>query len=976
MSDALNPYEQWLGVASPAGAKPNHYELLGVAAFESDPQAIAAAASVQSAKVRGIRPGANLPIWRRVLDELDEARRCLTNAEDKARYDEELRKAPAPTATREPAAKPQAPATPRGERRTEPAEAAGRNVLPPRPASKPAAAQGSLNPLPPKPGSAGSSSAPAAGLNPMPPKPGANQPAPTAAPVGPAAPIPAAAAGPSPSVPAPQFPSAPVLAAQTPPQPTQMPQPQSGLPAAPIQPSPYPQPGPFPQPAAFQPQPPGGYPQGPGGYPAAPQYPQQPQFPGGYAPPGMRPPTPYPAAWPAPAPQQPYGPASGHTPGPAPQMPGYPTPYPGSTYPQQMPGAMPYGMPGQQPGAMPGQMPQSGPPGFGAAPQLPAPTTSAGGGAFFDNLLDDSGPSPLDEFGISSGSAAAAPSAWPGGPPTGPASPAPTAERPTVAQQSVVFDSHVPAASSPLDLADGASDARPRGRSTATSGRANSSRMIMFVVGGVAVLLLVAGGIFFATRNRSPAPDALADALPSHGDGNSDGRSTTSPVAQPKPPAPVKPTVNPLVDPNKKPPTGNNPADHHPQPQPVKPQPDNPKAHETPPTPPPMPEKPPVLEMPKPAPEPAKPAPESRKPAPADPAKLARLRRTLASARAKLSERNLEEAKKMVEAARSEATSQDQQNIVDRTDALVKYVGEFWGAVHDAVNALKATDEIDVGTSKVVIVDKSADSITIHVGGQNRHFELYQLPSGLAVALAWRALDEKNPKNKVFIGAFFAVDPKSDPQDAKKMWDEAIGAGVSEAKFLLPLLQPEPADTAMASGDDGGQLAVPDANALAKVEEGFKREYESAYLEAINSPKKKGELAKKLVDEGDSAGEPVKQYLMWREARDLAADAGQPAIMSDAIDHMARQFKIDPLDMKADTLTSFPARNPSAGKAINAVAMSLIDEAVAVKRYALADRFDRIAVESAHKANNSEMAKRAVARGKEVQALMAGDSSQ
>ncbi len=34
--------------------------------------------------------------------------------------------------------------------------------------------------------------------------------------------------------------------------------------------------------------------------------------------------------------------------------------------------------------------------------------------------------------------------------------------------------------------------------------------------------------------------------------------------------------------------------------------------------------------------------------------------------------------------------------MIDRHELLVKYVGEFWGAVHDAINGLKVTDEIDV----------------------------------------------------------------------------------------------------------------------------------------------------------------------------------------------------------------------------------------------------------------------------------------
>ena len=50
--------------------------------------------------------------------------------------------------------------------------------------------------------------------------------------------------------------------------------------------------------------------------------------------------------------------------------------------------------------------------------------------------------------------------------------------------------------------------------------------------------------------------------------------------------------------------------------------------------------------------------------------------------------------------------------------------------------ALKVADEIDVGTTKVVVVESDKQSLTIHLGSGNRHFTIHELPSGLAIALA------------------------------------------------------------------------------------------------------------------------------------------------------------------------------------------------------------------------------------------------
>ncbi len=177
-----------------------------------------------------------------------------------------------------------------------------------------------------------------------------------------------------------------------------------------------------------------------------------------------------------------------------------------------------------------------------------------------------------------------------------------------------------------------------------------------------------------------------------------------------------------------------------------------------------------------------------------DRATLIKLRQLLADARTKLGERNIPQAQQLIAEAGKLATVPELQEVVHRNETLAKYVEEFWGAVRDAIKGLNPTDEIDVGTSKVVFVSKEPDGrgLTIHVAGQNRQFTLQKLPNGLAIALAERWLDPKKPENKVFIGAFYAVDPKTDRDDAKRIWNEAAAAGVDAVNDLLPLLEPDP----------------------------------------------------------------------------------------------------------------------------------------------------------------------------------------
>ena len=113
---------------------------------------------------------------------------------------------------------------------------------------------------------------------------------------------------------------------------------------------------------------------------------------------------------------------------------------------------------------------------------------------------------------------------------------------------------------------------------------------------------------------------------------------------------------------------------------------------------------------------------------------------------------------------------------------------------------------------------------------------------------------------------------------------------------------------------DSSRLAVvPDLNTLAKAEKKVHDEMDAAFAAAV-SPSKKQELARKLIENGQSADDPVRRYVMWCAARDLAAEGGQPATMIEAVDHLAGQFRIDPLDMKADAMANFPPKSTTVGR--------------------------------------------------------------
>ena len=88
--EPFDPYRKWLGI--PANDQPpNHYRLLGIEVFESDPDVISNAADGRMGQIRTFQTGRHSDWSQRLLNEVAAARVCLLNEEKKAAYDGTLR---------------------------------------------------------------------------------------------------------------------------------------------------------------------------------------------------------------------------------------------------------------------------------------------------------------------------------------------------------------------------------------------------------------------------------------------------------------------------------------------------------------------------------------------------------------------------------------------------------------------------------------------------------------------------------------------------------------------------------------------------------------------------------------------------------------------------------------------------------------------------------------------------------------------
>jgi hypothetical protein len=862
VADLFNPYSEWLGVQSTA-AKPNHYELLGLAPYESKPEVITAAANTQMAKVRSVRPGSHIDEWRQLLDELEIAKRCLLDAE-KSRYDDLLRAKGWPSANpailKRPVAKPGSNAA-TGTSRSSTASATslgaakagkenwqpGTNLLPP---SRQAAAQKPQQIEPAPPASKSNSPAPATEVT------DAKQPAAPAPTGNPSLNVQIQLPRPFPLLPMPGTPHPAGLSPiGTPPGagavlPSSFPQPQAMEPAN-MQPMDLRATGALPanlMPSAMQ------SPQ----LSAAGPFLQSLPLPGG-------------AVQPSPA----VG-ANASAPVAFPQSPVLPRPTAAEPiYPQ---------------------------------PVIRHPQAAAPNADFFDDMLKESAEteqSPLEHLGIPEPISAGYPSE----------------NFETSAEESHEFE--------------GASSRRR------TSASRKQGPQIGLLIAGAVVLVggAVAAAMFLkagrnstvAVADNSATSNAVADSNATKDHERQTPASKTA-VASDRPDGdsatsrPGKRTAvsdsaraNELVGTQVRPPVN------------------TPPRHMT-----------------------------ETKTAIADPVKSARLNHLLVDVHHKLGERDQTEARQLIIEAKTFAVTPEQVDRVARLSTLVKYVGEFWAAVRDALRALKVADEIDVGTTKVIVVESDKQSLTIHMGSGNHHFEFKELPSGLAIALANRWLDPNKPANKVFVGAFCAVDPKlpDGPGDARRLWSEAAAAGVPDGSYLLPLLDAQSESLA----NDDALPAVPAAEAVEQATQKIKSEFASA-ITAAATPRQVDSLVQKLFDAADSSDEPVRRYALCIQARDLAAKAGRAKMTIDAIDRIARDFHIDSLDVKADTFANNPPQTPAAGREMARAALKLVDEAVAANRIALATRLAQTAVSAANHSESRELIRRAKQRSGEIEAL-------
>lgn len=115
---------------------------------------------------------------------------------------------------------------------------------------------------------------------------------------------------------------------------------------------------------------------------------------------------------------------------------------------------------------------------------------------------------------------------------------------------------------------------------------------------------------------------------------------------------------------------------------------------------------------------------------------------------------------------------------------------------------------------------------------------------------------------------------------------------------------------------------------LKVVKDLFKDEY------ARKSPADQSSLAKQLVSRGiETASDPGAQYVMLREARDVAAAAGDVETAMRASDELAKVFAVSAIAFKLAALGKIGPKEPEAARAASRAYLGLVSEAIRADDY-------------------------------------------
>jgi hypothetical protein len=368
-----------------------------------------------------------------------------------------------------------------------------------------------------------------------------------------------------------------------------------------------------------------------------------------------------------------------------------------------------------------------------------------------------------------------------------------------------------------------------------------------------------------------------------------------------------------------------------------------------------------------------------------------------------LAQRDVERAKTAIATAAKQATAAEQKAEIGQLKLFALCIERFWQAVDAELKRLQPSDELDLGGTKVAVVETGPRGLTLHLGGKNQRYSRLAMPGPWALAVAEHRFDN-SPPNKLLLGAFLAVDPQGDRSQARKIWEKAQRDEPTAGELLkllasanIPAAASIPARRGKEAAEEQSDAAAPDEKEMAKgkrkkaaaddpppaepAEAPSKeklitasrkvKETYAAEIRAAKSSESKLELSETLFHAGAVNDDDSMRLALMRQALDLAAGAGSASAIDEIVDKTGRWFKIDAWEMSADAITraAAGAKPESVGEIVRRAVVLLADwegeEKAANKAHSkLAQKLEQAALSAAHRVRDPQLVDAVITRKK------------
>jgi hypothetical protein len=128
-------------------------------------------------------------------------------------------------------------------------------------------------------------------------------------------------------------------------------------------------------------------------------------------------------------------------------------------------------------------------------------------------------------------------------------------------------------------------------------------------------------------------------------------------------------------------------------------------------------------------------------------------------------------------------------------------------------------------------------------------------------------------------------------------------------------------------------------------------------------------LARKLLEQGIQSKDDLNsKFVLLREARDIASQAGDVATAMTSVDEMAKVFAVEPAALKQSVLSNAAkvAKTPDEFESLVAGSLKLVDAALAADDYDTAEKASATAAQNAKKLTDTLLLSRVSAKSKQL----------